>query len=84
MHKKLRAWHDTDCVFRCLDDKCCRSVNFLKALDLDLDENENKDNCELLHDAVVAGKKENLLKTEVNYDYFILYNPVRVSIYITI
>ena len=84
MHKKLRAWHDVDCVVRCVDDKCCRSVNFLKTLDLDLDENENKDNCELLHGAVVAGKNERFLKTDVNYEYFILHNPFKVSIYITI
>ena len=53
----------------CVNDICCRSFNFLNTLRLD--ENENEDNCELLHDAVVAGKKQNLLSIDVNYDYFI-------------
>ena len=62
----------------CVNDICCRSFNFLNTLRLD--ENENEDNCELLHDAVVAGKKQNLLSIDVNYDYFIMNKPERVSI----
>ena len=77
---KLHASHDVDCVVRCLDDTCCRSVNYLKTLDFGTDEDENKDNCELLHDAVVSGKNDSLLRND-DYDYFILKNPERVSIY---
>ena len=77
MLKKIHAWHDIDCVVRCVDDACCRSVNFLKTLDLD--EEENKENCELLHDAVVSGNNYNLIQTDDNYDYFILHKPARVS-----
>ena len=62
----------------CVNDICCRSFNFLNTLRLD--ENENEDNCELLHDAVVTGKKQNLLSIDVNYDYFIMNKPERVSI----
>ena len=80
VHKKLHAWHDVDCVVRCLDDTCCRSVNYLKTLDFDKEEDDNKDNCELLHDAAVSGKNSSLLRNN-DYDYFILKNPERVSIY---
>ena len=77
IQKKIHAWHDIDCVVRCVDDTCCRSVNFLKTLDLD--EEENKENCELLHDAVVSGNNYNLIQIDDNYDYFILHKPARVS-----
>ena len=80
VHKKLHAWYDVDCVVRCLDDTCCGSVNYLKTLDFDKDEDDNKDNCELLHDAAVSGKNYSLLRND-DYDYFILKNPERVSIY---
>ena len=76
--KKIRAWHDIDCVVRCVDDTCCRSVNFLRTLDLD--EEENKENCEMLHDAVVSWNNYNLIQADDNYDYFILHKPARVSI----
>ena len=33
LHKKLHAHHDVACVEKCVDDTCCRSVNFLKTLD---------------------------------------------------
>ena len=79
MLKKLHAWHEIDCVVRCVDDTCCRSVNFLKTLDLD--EEENKENCELLHDAFVSGNNYNLIQTDDNYDYFILHKPARISKY---
>ena len=80
VHKKLHAWHDVDCVVRCLDDTCCRSVNYLKTLDFDKDEDDNKDNCELLHDAVVSGKKDSLPRNH-DYDYFIMENHNRVSMH---
>ena len=79
VHKKLRVGHEIECIVMCVNDTCCRSLNFLKTLRLD--ENENKDNCELLHDAVVTGKKQNLLSIDVNYDYFIMNKPERVSIH---
>ena len=80
VHKTLHAWHDVDCVVRCLDDTCCGSVNYLKTLDFDKEEDDNKDNCELLHDAAGFGKNNSLLRNG-DYDYFILKNPGRVSIY---
>ena len=55
-------------------------MNYLKTLDFDKEEDDNKDNCELLHDDVVSGKNHSLLRN-YNYDYFILKNPERVSIY---
>ena len=55
------------CVEMCVDDKCCRSANFLKTLDVDKEKYE--DNCELLHDAVVSTES-----------HFTLNIPARVSI----
>ena len=80
VHKKLHAWHDVDCVVRCLDDTCCRSVNYLKTLDFDKEDDDNKDNCELLHDAAGSAKNSSLLRND-DYDYFILKNHEKVSIY---
>ena len=79
VHKKLQAWHEVDCVLRCLNDTCCRSVNYLKTLDFGKEEDDNKDNCELLHDAAGFGKNNSLLRNG-DYDYFILKNPESVSI----
>ena len=69
-----------DCVLRCLDDPCCRSANYLKTLDFGKEEDDNKDNCELLHDAVVSGKDDSLLRND-DYGYLIMENPERVSIH---
>ena len=55
-------------------------MNYLKTLDFDKEEDDNKDNCELLHDAVVSGKKDSLLRND-DYDYFIMENPERVSMH---
>ena len=55
-------------------------MNYLKTLDFDKDEDDNKDNCELLHDVVVSGKKDSLLRNDA-YDYFIMEKPERVSIH---
>ena len=56
-------------------------MNYLKTLDFGTDEDDNKDNCELFHDAVVSGRNDILLQND-DYDYFIMENPERVSIYI--
>ena len=55
-------------------------MNYLKTLDFGKEENDNKENCELFHDAVVFGKNDSLLRTD-DYDYFIMENPERVSIH---
>ena len=55
-------------------------MNYLKTLDFGKEEDDNKDNCELLHDAVVSGKNYSLLRND-DYDYFIMENPERVSIH---
>ena len=81
LHKKLHACHDVDCVQKCVDDICCRSVNFLKTLGFD--EEKDGDNCELFHDAVLSAESYSLSQND-NYDYFTLNIPLRVSIYIYI
>ena len=58
-------------------------MNYLKTLDFDRDEDHNKDNCELFHDAVVFGKNDSLLRND-DYDYFIMENPKRVSIHFSL
>ena len=55
-------------------------MNYLKTLDFGTDEDDNKDNCELFHDAVVSGRNDILLQND-DYDYFIMENPGRVIIY---
>ena len=54
LHKIIHALYDVACVEKCIDDICCRSVNFLKILDLDGE--KNGDNCELFHDAVLTAE----------------------------
>ena len=77
MGTKSFAHWTTLLVLRCVDDKCCRSTNFLKTLDLDKE--KDGDNCELLHDAVVSTESGCLLEND-NYDHFTLNIPARVSI----
>ena len=61
-------------------------MNYLKTLDFGKEEVDNKgnfdnkDNCELLHDAAMSGKKDSLLRND-DYDYFIMENSERVSIH---
>ena len=76
LHKKLHAHHDVACVEKCVDDTCCRSVNFLKTLDGKKDEK----NCELFHDVVPPAESYSLSRND-NYDYFTLNIPLRVSIH---
>ena len=78
LHKKLHALYDVACVEKCVDDKCCRSVNFLKTLDLDGE--KNRDNCELFHDAVLTEERYNLSRND-NYDHFTLNSPLKVCIH---
>ena len=62
-----------ECIQKCmLQDKSCRSVNFLK------DDGTNRaKNCEFLRD--VSTEKPDLLLPNNSYHYFILLNPNRVS-----
>ena len=78
LHKKLHALYDVACVEKCVDDTCCRSVNFLKTLGLD--GKKNGDNCELFHDAVLTEERYNLSRND-NYDHFTLNSPLKVSIH---
>ena len=59
------------CVLHCLNNECCRSVNYRKTRDIV----EAKDNCELLsvldHPQFLIGNRD--------YSYSILTQPIRVS-----
>ena len=78
MHKKLYALYDVACVDKCVHDVCCRSVNFLKTLDLE--GKTNGDNCELFHDTVLTAERCNLSRND-NYDHFTLNTPLKVCIH---
>ena len=64
-----------ECLLHCLNNECCRSVNFLKT-----EVNKEKGNCELL--SVLAKDHLKLLTENRNYDYIVLTQPERVSDYI--
>ena len=80
LHKKLHALilNDVACVEKCVDDTCCRSVNFLKTPRLD--GKKNGDNCELFHDAVLTAESYSLSQND-NYDHFTLSRPLKVSLH---
>ena len=78
LHKKLHALYNVACVEKCVDDTCCRSVNFLKTLGLD--GKKNGDNCELFHDAVLTAERYILSRNE-SYGHYTLSSPLRVSIH---
>lgn len=63
-----------ECIFRCFNDNCCRSVNYNKRCS----SAESEDNCELLHD--VASENPEQLKFEKNFDHLVLLQPIRVGV----
>ncbi|CAB4026353.1 Hypothetical predicted protein [Paramuricea clavata] len=68
---RLRAFSGPGCVLHCLHNECCRSVNYWKT-GMSSAETEN---CELLH--VLATDHPEYLIEDINYDYYILVQPVR-------
>ena len=66
-----------ECILECvLKNELCRSINFRKNTNYD-------NNCEFLKDVDSEVPKDLLLKNE-SFDYYILLEPKRVSIYLTI
>ena len=59
-----------DCVVKCVQEPCCRSINYKKT-------SENEANCEMLHD-VVYDTSEKVLKKNSSYDYVYLTNQQKV------
>ena len=60
-----------DCVLRCVNDPCCRSVNYK-----DQSEYAEESECELLHNTVYNTSSE--LKRNISYDHISLDKPVKV------
>lgn len=73
MLKKSHAVIGTDCVFQCLNDQCCRSVNFRREGNVD-----GEENCLLFH-AVATEQPENFCEEE-HSEHITLLQPKRVSI----
>ena len=73
--KHVHAMSVVDCIMQCLlQDESCRSANFKKN---QISEEEN--NCELLNTVNSEGRDERLKKDE-NFDYYILAELDRISI----
>ena len=69
-----RANTGMECILECvLKNESCRSINFRKNTNYD-------NNCEFLKDVDSEVPKDLLLKNE-SFDYYILLEPKRVSIY---
>ena len=60
-----------ECVLQCLDDGCCRSVNYRKKC-----LNPSDENCELLH--ILASEMKEEFESNKDYDHYILLEPKRV------
>ena len=59
-----------DCVIKCVQEPCCRSINYKKT-------SQNETNCEMLHD-VVYNTSEKVLEKNRSHDYIYLTNPRKV------
>ncbi|CAB4039465.1 Hypothetical predicted protein [Paramuricea clavata] len=65
MAKGVSQW--IDCVIECVQQPCCRSINYKKVF-------QNEPNCEILHD-VVYNTSEKVLERNSFYDYVYLVDP---------
>ena len=65
----LNAVSAVDCISHCLNNNCCRAVNYKKK--------GPNENCELLH--IMASDDREFVKKDDNYDYFVLLEPNRVG-----
>ena len=69
------ATHGMNCAAQCVEEPCCRSINFKKIVST-----PNERNCEMLHNVVYNTSKKFLLKN-TSYDYIYFNNPRKVRIY---
>lgn len=71
---RSHAASSVKCVLQCLNEPCCRSVNYHKTPTCDY----SKENCELLH--VISTENPQYLVEDKEFDYYILLpQPNRVS-----
>ena len=70
MTKFVSQW--MECVMKCVNEPCCRSINYKKTF-------QNEANCEMLHD-VVYNTSEKDLERNFSYDYIYLNEPQKVRI----
>ena len=69
------ATHWINCAKECVEEPCCRSINFKKIVST-----KSERNCEMLHN-VVYNTSENLLENNASYDYIYFINPRKVRRY---
>ena len=63
------ASYVVDCISECVNEPCCRSVNFKKACALH--------NCEMLHN-LAYNISEELLEKNASFDHIYITNPLKV------
>ena len=67
--KTKSASYVVDCISECVNEPCCRSVNFKKSCALH--------NCEMLHN-LAYNTSEELLEKNASFDYIYITNPRKV------
>ena len=67
------ATHWINCAQECVEEPCCRSINFKKIVTT-----KSERNCEMLHN-VVYNTSETLLENNASYDYIYFNNPRKVG-----
>ncbi len=73
VYGRSQASSPMECILHCLNEPCCRSVNYRK---ITCDNSEG--NCELLH--VHVTENPQYLVEDGGSDYYILLQPDRVSL----
>ena len=61
-----------DCLIECVNEPCCRSINYKKH------QRENETNCEMLHKLVDKTSSQEVLERNNSYDNIYLINPKKV------
>jgi hypothetical protein len=71
--KTVHTISGPECILDCLNNSCCRSVNYNKQNI----SSENKTNCELLHN--VVSDQPGQWKYDENFDHYYLLNTDKVT-----
>ncbi len=70
------ATHWINCAKECVEEPCCRSINFKKIIST-----QNERNCEMLHNVVYNSSNKKFLLENTSYDYIYFNHPRKVRIY---
>ena len=66
----ISVFEKMNCVVKCVQEPCCRSINYKKT-------SQNETNCEMFHQ-MVYDTSEKVLERNCSYDYVYLTNPQKV------